>query len=325
MIPPRDAIAAATHPDPYPYYADLVATRPLYKDDGAPDVGRDERRRGDGDPDLRRLPGAVPPPSRFPRRSRGGPAGRIFRHMIRMNDGAGHCPFKPAMAAALGEAEAGRPGRVALECARLLAEPLGAKSDPRGVTDFGVSALHSRRRQPPRRSARAVGADDSLGARSRPLLCAVGGSRADRAGASGSPSVDRALPVPPRSAERRAPRRVGAGGRASGSGRRRLGRRERDWPLLPDLRRDGGPDRRLAPDARVQRRRARERRTGRGAPPSVRGRDAALECAHPEHAPLRGRGRQSSPGTSSAKGTRSSSSSEPPIELQRSTRIRTAS
>ena len=30
---PRDPIAAATHPDPYPYYAALVAARPLYRDE----------------------------------------------------------------------------------------------------------------------------------------------------------------------------------------------------------------------------------------------------------------------------------------------------
>jgi len=28
-----DPIAAVTHPDPYPFYADLVAKRPLYRDD----------------------------------------------------------------------------------------------------------------------------------------------------------------------------------------------------------------------------------------------------------------------------------------------------
>ena len=31
--PPQDPIAAVTHPDPYPYYADLAARRPLYRDD----------------------------------------------------------------------------------------------------------------------------------------------------------------------------------------------------------------------------------------------------------------------------------------------------
>ena len=30
---PANAIAAVTHPDPYPYYAELVASRPLHRDD----------------------------------------------------------------------------------------------------------------------------------------------------------------------------------------------------------------------------------------------------------------------------------------------------
>jgi hypothetical protein len=33
MEQPPDAIAAVTHPDPYPYYADLVRRSPLYRDD----------------------------------------------------------------------------------------------------------------------------------------------------------------------------------------------------------------------------------------------------------------------------------------------------
>ena len=31
--PPADPIAAVTHPDPYPYYRDLVARTPLYRDE----------------------------------------------------------------------------------------------------------------------------------------------------------------------------------------------------------------------------------------------------------------------------------------------------
>jgi len=30
---PRDFLAAVTHPNPYPYYADLVANRPLFHDE----------------------------------------------------------------------------------------------------------------------------------------------------------------------------------------------------------------------------------------------------------------------------------------------------
>src|SRR5207249_4152409 len=33
VTPPRDPVAAVTHSDPYPYYADLAARRPLYRAD----------------------------------------------------------------------------------------------------------------------------------------------------------------------------------------------------------------------------------------------------------------------------------------------------
>ena len=32
MTPPGNPIAAVTHPDPYPYYREMVATRPLHRD-----------------------------------------------------------------------------------------------------------------------------------------------------------------------------------------------------------------------------------------------------------------------------------------------------
>jgi hypothetical protein len=33
MNNPPDPIAAVTHPDPYPFYADLAVRRPLYRDE----------------------------------------------------------------------------------------------------------------------------------------------------------------------------------------------------------------------------------------------------------------------------------------------------
>ena len=38
-----------------------------------------------------------PPTEPVPEAQRGTPAGLIFGHMIRFNDGAGHCPFKGAV------------------------------------------------------------------------------------------------------------------------------------------------------------------------------------------------------------------------------------
>jgi len=98
---PTDPIAAVTHSDPYPFYADLAVHRPLYRDEAlrlwiatsaaavtavlTSDLGR-----------VR--PAAEPVPTALV----GSPAGEIFRHLVRMNDGPGHCPFKQAVSAALG-------------------------------------------------------------------------------------------------------------------------------------------------------------------------------------------------------------------------------
>lgn len=99
MLPPSDPIAAVTHPDPYPYYAALVQ-RPVHRDErlglwiaaSAEDVTavlRSElcRVRTPGEP----VPAALVDT----------PAGHIFRHLVRMNDGAGHCPLKQAVSATL--------------------------------------------------------------------------------------------------------------------------------------------------------------------------------------------------------------------------------
>ncbi len=97
---PINPIAAVTHPDPYPFYADLVAHRPIYRDEAlrlwvatsaaavtavlTSDLGR-----------VRPLTEPVPTALL------GSPAGEIFRHLVRMNDGPGHCPFKQAVSATL--------------------------------------------------------------------------------------------------------------------------------------------------------------------------------------------------------------------------------
>jgi cytochrome P450 len=100
MPPPAHPVAAVTHADPYPYYAELVAHRPLYRDaalglwvassaDVVTSVMTSER--------CRVRPGEEP----VPRALLGSPAGDIFRQMVRMNDGPGHAALKPAVARSL--------------------------------------------------------------------------------------------------------------------------------------------------------------------------------------------------------------------------------
>ncbi len=110
---PIDPIAAVTHRDPYPYYARLVAERPLCRDEALGlwvATGAAAVTAVLSHPDCRVRPPAEP----VPRAIAGSPAGEVFRRLVRMNDGAGHCPFKGAVEAALdsiGEREAAAASR----------------------------------------------------------------------------------------------------------------------------------------------------------------------------------------------------------------------
>ena len=121
---PIDPIAAVTHRDPYPYYARLVAERPLYRDEalglwvaaGAAAVTAVLTH-----PACRVRPPAEP----VPRAIAGSPAGEIFRRLVRMNDGAGHCPFKDAVGTALDSLDESE----AAAASRRWAEALAGEAD----------------------------------------------------------------------------------------------------------------------------------------------------------------------------------------------------
>jgi len=135
MNPPSDPIAAVTHPDPYPFYADLVAKQPLYSDDalGLWVAAGAEAVTAVLTSELCRV---RPPAEPVPKTLLGSPAGEVFRHLVRMNDGRGHCPFKQAVSAAL---ESLGPVQVA-ERSRLwanrLAEEIGPAADPGRLAEF---------------------------------------------------------------------------------------------------------------------------------------------------------------------------------------------
>ncbi|MCK6452946.1 MAG: cytochrome P450 [Alphaproteobacteria bacterium] len=100
MNPPLNPIQAVTHPDPYGYYARLVAERPVHRDETLGlwiAAGAEAVASVLGSEACR----VRPPREPVPKALVGSPAGEIFRHLVRMNDGAGHCPFKRAVAAAL--------------------------------------------------------------------------------------------------------------------------------------------------------------------------------------------------------------------------------
>jgi cytochrome P450 len=135
MDRPADPLAAVTHADPYPYYADLVARRPLQRDDvlglwvaaGAAAVTAVLTS------ELGRVRPAAEP---VPRALLGSPAGEIFGHLVRMNDGAAHVRLKPGVSARLAALD---PARVAAEAgawALHLAGELEPAARAERVTDF---------------------------------------------------------------------------------------------------------------------------------------------------------------------------------------------
>lgn len=132
MSPPPDPIAAVTHADPYPYYAALVAQRPIHRDEalglwvaaGAAAVTAT----------LTSELGRVRPPAEpVPRALVGSAAGEIFGQLVRMNDGMAHLRLKPGVSARLATLDAARVAVQAGASARRLFDELG----PERVADFG--------------------------------------------------------------------------------------------------------------------------------------------------------------------------------------------
>lgn len=98
---PADPVAAATHADPYPYYATLR--------DGPPLAWNEKLRlwvasRADVIEQVLQAHGALrvrPAAEPVPRAIAASPAGEVFGHLVRMNDGAAHQAHRPALQRAL--------------------------------------------------------------------------------------------------------------------------------------------------------------------------------------------------------------------------------
>ncbi len=120
-----DAIAAVTATAPYAYYAELAAASLLQdKENGiwlAASAAAVEAVLAE--PLCRVRPVDEP----VPKALLDSDAGNIFRHLVRMNDGAGHCPFKQAISHTLqsvnAEQIAQRAGQYALQLAAELYSP----------------------------------------------------------------------------------------------------------------------------------------------------------------------------------------------------------
>jgi len=142
MLFPQDPIAAVTHPDPYPYYADLVAHKPLYYDDklrlwvaSSASVVTAALTN-----DLCRVRPATEP---VPKSLLGSPAAEIFRHLVRMNDGERHCPFKQAVSAALSSIDAAQAAQQSVKWARSLLKGGGPERPSRFAFHLPVYVVGS--------------------------------------------------------------------------------------------------------------------------------------------------------------------------------------
>ncbi len=132
---PRHPLEAATHPDPYPYYADLVANKPLYRDEAsaywiaasAATVTAVLQNplccvRSPAEP----VPGALLNSS----------AATLFRHLARMNDGALHHSLKGAVSSTLQTMNGETILAQSRIRARLLADEMQPESDPGRLAAF---------------------------------------------------------------------------------------------------------------------------------------------------------------------------------------------
>jgi cytochrome P450 len=130
MDAPRDPVAAVTHAEPYPYYRDLVARRPVYRDDalGLWIVSSASAVTAALTSELCRV---RPPAEPVPRALLGSPAGAVFGGLVRMNDGPAHAALKPGVSATLGSLDPAAVVEHARRHARALARTTGL-----GLADF---------------------------------------------------------------------------------------------------------------------------------------------------------------------------------------------
>lgn len=132
---PRNPIEAAAHPDPYPYYADLVAHRSLYWDEtikcwvasSAATVTAVLKN-----PLCRVRPPAEPVPAALLNSS----AADIFRHLVRMNDGQQHHCLKGAVASTLQAMNGDTILAQSNVWARLLTNEIRPDRDPGRLVEF---------------------------------------------------------------------------------------------------------------------------------------------------------------------------------------------
>jgi len=136
--PPADPIAAVTHPDPYPYYRELVARTPLYRDEvqGLWVAASADAVTAVLTSALGRVrPAAEPVPAAL----LASPAADIFGRLARMTDGPGHATMKRAVSATLDSVDVSRAHAHADRWARRLAAEIDPRSSPARLDEFALA------------------------------------------------------------------------------------------------------------------------------------------------------------------------------------------
>lgn len=130
-----DPLTAATHHNPYPYYGELVATKPLYYDDalGLWVASSAEVVTSVFNATFCRVRPVTEP---VPRALLESSAATIFRHLVRMNDGAGHRLCKQAVSATLASIKDVHVIEQSNRWASMLAARYGIKDTPEHLADF---------------------------------------------------------------------------------------------------------------------------------------------------------------------------------------------
>jgi cytochrome P450 len=134
---PPDPIAAVIHPDPYPYYEGLVASKPIYRDETLRlwVASSAAAVRAVLTSDLCRV---RPPSEPIPRALLGSPVASIFGHLVRWNDGEQHGPCKQAVQACMQSIEE----RSTVELGRTWARFLLGESRPQTASRLQDFAFH---------------------------------------------------------------------------------------------------------------------------------------------------------------------------------------
>ena len=123
---PESLLTAAAHPDPYPYYAALLAYRPVYHEHrlglwvalGAKEVAEILESEA-----VRARPPAEPVPAAI----KDAPAGEIFKDLVRMNDGHRHAQAKAAVGVSLRAFDPAQTAAIARRDATTLARTLAVQ------------------------------------------------------------------------------------------------------------------------------------------------------------------------------------------------------